>query len=307
MGSASFHSFTDNPFFRAIDFEALERKEIEPVFVPSSEKTNFDATYDLEELLLEEAPLEARARRQKPRELLKEDATEKEIREDELYKLIEKDFISFNYTSAAYDRYASLLFSKLTTDLSCRFVGSTDPNAPNAGAPGDWMQPPPMPHDQESIGRAISGGKQPSSRKRAKSQASTPSGSPTSVSSQPPPLPSGHHAPMSRAPTRESNPSVPLSPYQPSYNRLQRPTGTRKESQGGGMQVVLGGEGSWSDLAKNDTTLPADAKLEVTPKPSGGGMLSFLGRKKGRGHSPKPQERGILGKEGARVVISSGE
>lgn len=73
------------------------------------------------------------------------------------------------------------------------------------------------------------------------------------------------------------------------------------------MQVVLGGEGSWSDLAKNDTTLPADAKLEVTPKPSGGGMLSFLGRKKGRGHSPKPQERGILGKEGARVVISSGE
>ena len=66
IGSASFYSFTDNPFFRPIDFEALERKEIEPVFVPSSEKTNFDATYDLEELLLEEAPLEARARRQKP-------------------------------------------------------------------------------------------------------------------------------------------------------------------------------------------------------------------------------------------------
>jgi serine/threonine kinase 32 len=34
-------------------------------------------------------------------------------------------------------------------------------------------------------------------------------------------------------------------------------------------------------------------------------MLGFLSRKKGRGHSPKPQERGILGKEGARVVISS--
>src|ERR1700710_2547920 len=76
MGSVSFLSFTDNPFFRSIDFEALERKELEPVFVPSSEKTNFDATYDLEELLLEEAPLEARARRQKPREQLKDDATE---------------------------------------------------------------------------------------------------------------------------------------------------------------------------------------------------------------------------------------
>lgn len=104
MGSASFLSFTDNPFFREIDFEALERKELEPVFVPSSEKTNFDATYDLEELLLEEAPLEARARRQKPRDPLKEDATEKEIREDELYRMIENMFLPFDYTSAAYDR-----------------------------------------------------------------------------------------------------------------------------------------------------------------------------------------------------------
>lgn len=109
MGSASFLSFTDNPFFRDIDFEALERKEIEPVFVPSSEKTNFDATYDLEELLLEEAPLEARARRQKPREQLKDDATEKEIREDELYRMIENMFLPFDYTTAAYDRYAFIL------------------------------------------------------------------------------------------------------------------------------------------------------------------------------------------------------
>jgi len=74
---------------------------------------------------------------------------------------------------------------------------------------------------------------------------------------------------------------------------------------GGGMQVILGETGSWSELAKQDTTLPADAKLiEAGSKPTG--MLGFLSRKRGRGHSPKPQERGILGKEGARVVISSG-
>ena len=100
IGSASFYSFTDNPFFRPIDFE---------VFVPSSEKTNFDATYDLEELLLEEAPLEARARRQKPREQLKDDATDKEIREDELYKMIEVQFTPFDYTTAAYERSAPFL------------------------------------------------------------------------------------------------------------------------------------------------------------------------------------------------------
>ena len=102
-------SFIDHDFFRVLDFEALERKEIEPVFIPSSEKTNFDATYDLEELLLEEAPLEARARRQKPRERLKDDATEKEIREDELYKMIESDFRPFDYTVAAYKKWVATL------------------------------------------------------------------------------------------------------------------------------------------------------------------------------------------------------
>jgi len=69
------------------------------------------------------------------------------------------------------------------------------------------------------------------------------------------------------------------------------------------MQVVLGETDSWSEIAKQDTTLPADAK-DLTTKPKG--MLSFFGRKTGRSHSPKPQERGILGKEGARVVISGG-
>jgi serine/threonine kinase 32 len=108
IGSMSFESFTDNPFFRTIDFEALERKEVEPVFIPSGEKTNFDATYDLEELLLEEAPLEARARRQKPREQLREDATDKEIREDELYRMIESQFTAFDYTHAAFERYMAL-------------------------------------------------------------------------------------------------------------------------------------------------------------------------------------------------------
>jgi serine/threonine kinase 32 len=108
MGS-TWESFIHNEFFKCLDFELLELKRIEPIFVPSSEKTNFDATYDLEELLLEEAPLEARARRQKPRERLKDDATEKEIREDELYRMIETDFKPFDYTVAAYKRYVAIL------------------------------------------------------------------------------------------------------------------------------------------------------------------------------------------------------
>ena len=105
IGAMTFESFTDNPFFRPIDFEILEKKQIPPIFVPSSEKTNFDATYDLEELLLEEAPLEARARRQKPRAALKEDATDKEIRDDELHRMIETLFEPFDYTLAPHDPY----------------------------------------------------------------------------------------------------------------------------------------------------------------------------------------------------------
>lgn len=78
------------------------------------------------------------------------------------------------------------------------------------------------------------------------------------------------------------------------------------ESPTGGVQVTLDGGGSWSDLARQDATLPADAagageggKAEG----SSGGVFGFLSRKKGRGGSPKPKERGVLGKEGARVVI----
>ena len=102
IGAISWESFISHEFFADIDFEALVRKEIPPVFRPSSEKTNFDATYDLEELLLEEAPLEARARRQKPRAELREDATAKEIREDELHRLIETMFEPFDYTTASF-------------------------------------------------------------------------------------------------------------------------------------------------------------------------------------------------------------
>lgn len=98
-----FETFTGHDFFRCIDFNALERKQIPPIFVPSSDKANFDATYDLEELLLEEAPLEARTRRQKPRAELKADASDKEIREHDLHKMIETMFEPFDYTTNNYD------------------------------------------------------------------------------------------------------------------------------------------------------------------------------------------------------------
>ena len=72
--------------------------------------------------------------------------------------------------------------------------------------------------------------------------------------------------------------------------------------------MVLDETGSWSDLAHASTGNQerdggrSSASVCGPPgKPNG--MLGFLSRKKGRQRSPKPMEAGVLGKEGARVVV----
>ncbi|PFH59559.1 hypothetical protein XA68_12191 [Ophiocordyceps unilateralis] len=258
LGS-TWESFIHNDFFRHIDFEQLEQKCIEPIFVPSSDKTNFDATYDLEELLLEEAPLEARARRQKPRERLKDDATQQEIREDELYRTIERDFRPFDYTLAAYE--------KITGGLS-------EESQSNA-APSDRSQAPTTNEATPTADKSEACQRIAVSRGSGKKQ------------------------------SRSSPPVSPPAQYQSQYvSRPLRSKG-RVASSSGGVQVTLDGSGSWSELARQDATLPADAGATVGSKHEGsGGMFGFLKSKRGRNHSPKPRERGVLGKEGARVVIS---
>ncbi|KAK4234878.1 kinase-like domain-containing protein [Achaetomium macrosporum] len=279
LGS-TWESFTQHEFFSCIDFVALERKEIEPVFVPSSEKTNFDATYDLEELLLEEAPLEARARRQKPREKLKDDATDKEIREDELYRMIETDFRPFDYTVAAY--------KKITQQQEALANNAATPTTTqDTNKASSQPQPQALTTDEAT-------------------PAPTTNGSPTPQ--QPPRSATNHQrrGPPGRPP--------PLPPYPQAYTTGANSTartgrGMVVESPTGGVQVTLDGASSWSDLARQDATLPADAagannELGGGGKAeSSGGVFGFLRGKKGRGNSPKPKERGVLGKEGARVIL----
>lgn len=99
----------------------------------------------------------------------------------------------------------------------------------------------------------------------------------------------------------------PLAPYPETYtSRAPQPSGLRVESPTGGVSVSLDATGSWSQLARQDATLPADANAASGARgepSSGGGVFGLFGRKKGRGHSPKPKERGVLGKEGARAII----
>ncbi|KAI9464543.1 kinase-like protein [Lactarius psammicola] len=53
-----------HPWFNQIDWAALDRKELPSPFIPDSKKANFDASHELEELLLEDNPLKAKARKQ---------------------------------------------------------------------------------------------------------------------------------------------------------------------------------------------------------------------------------------------------
>ncbi|KAK3316150.1 kinase-like domain-containing protein [Apodospora peruviana] len=300
---ATWDSFIYHEFFQCIDFEALERKEIDPVFIPSSEKTNFDATYDLEELLLEEAPLEARARRQKPRERLKDDATDKEIREDELYRMIETDFRPFDYTVAAY--------KKITGQVVPQANGRTN-TLKGACPPDENARPQALTTDEAASikSRASTNGGSQSQGQSAPGPEATQGQQETGGSHRAQRPPSSHQR-RGAAPGRPP----PLPPYPQTYTNSSSGARTGRTggpamivgSPTGGIQVTLDGAGNWSDLARQDATLPADASganNDLAGKPEGsGGVFGFLSRKKGRGHSPKPKERGVLGKEGARQII----
>ncbi|KAG8940320.1 hypothetical protein FRC04_005418 [Tulasnella sp. 424] len=57
-----FEDFKKHPWFASIDWDTLEDKTAVSPFIPDSKKANFDATHELEELLLEDNPLKARKR-----------------------------------------------------------------------------------------------------------------------------------------------------------------------------------------------------------------------------------------------------
>lgn len=287
-----FLSFTDNPFFRPIDFEALERKEIEPVFVPSNQKTNFDASYDLEELLLEEAPLEARMRRQKPREQLKEDATEKEIKEEEMYKLIEEEFTAFDYTTAVYEKYSSFSISRnFGLIVFYRYIGVNLNNEL-------FSQNSPL-HDTYDYINSINNAAQCSLSTKhdfSNLHSSIPSNLSPIINS---PTSNHYHQNLgfnSQSPIRDRvNKSLPPppSPRRPVYRKM--------ESSSSGLNFNLNENKSSPELSINEITSPSESATKST------NMFSFFTRKKSQGNYPKPKERGVLGKEGARVIIKNAE
>ncbi|KAJ3212033.1 hypothetical protein HDU67_004093 [Dinochytrium kinnereticum] len=66
LGSKGFDSIRRHPWLGVFEWDRVERKDMRPIFVPEPNRSNFDASYDLEELLLEDNPLKYKPRKKKP-------------------------------------------------------------------------------------------------------------------------------------------------------------------------------------------------------------------------------------------------
>lgn len=133
------------------------------------------------------------------------------------------------------------------------------------------------------------------SKTRSRSPGSPPINATNTEALQPPVAPAAHRHPS----PADSVASAAMS------ERLPRgaAAGSRSTSKGG-IQGGIDETGGWSNVRDKGATMTAETQqgLKKGEKPSG--MLGFLSRNKGRARSPKPREPGVLGKEGARVVIS---
>jgi len=120
----------DHPWLQGIDWDKLERKEYVAPFIPDSDRANFDATYDLEELLLEDNPLVHKKKKKKEK---KDDSKNKshttsahskhsnhKSKLETEFEYIEKHFKI--YDSSMFDRCKELiekenLFSQLPPEI----------------------------------------------------------------------------------------------------------------------------------------------------------------------------------------------
>ncbi|KAH0836561.1 kinase-like domain-containing protein [Lanmaoa asiatica] len=143
-----FDELRRHPWFQPIDWQALESKELPPPFTPDvrsssltgtfsqlqlfihltphlqSKKANFDASHELEELLLEDNPLKAKQR--KPRDV---NSLSAEMRQ------MEEQFTSYDFKKMqrrTYDPHNQQIVSSITATTSTGGLVSSRPVTPMA-------------------------------------------------------------------------------------------------------------------------------------------------------------------------------
>ncbi|RIB01544.1 kinase-like domain-containing protein [Gigaspora rosea] len=85
-----------HPWFKDIEWDKLDTKQAKAPFIPDSKRANFDATHELEELLLEDNPLKAK-KRANPNQDLSE--LSKEMR------MMEEKFLIYDFTKMCRRSY----------------------------------------------------------------------------------------------------------------------------------------------------------------------------------------------------------
>ncbi|KAL2914504.1 hypothetical protein HK105_206071 [Polyrhizophydium stewartii] len=93
-------------FFSGLDWARVEAKKCPPSFVPSSKQANFDATYQLAELLLDEKPLKAKPRK-KNREVPSEEVPETALTKGQ--RALEERFTVYDFSKARRDDGAATI------------------------------------------------------------------------------------------------------------------------------------------------------------------------------------------------------
>lgn len=133
----------------------LETKQLTPPFKPSSEHNNFDTTYDLEELLMDDEPLTYRSTRKRAQRMQRErDKAVKEENarikaENEAAALLAAEMAAMNLTiEEAQNRDRGAPPKNLSKKKSKLGLGGRDSQAENTPQTPLQTQQPPMPSQQ---------------------------------------------------------------------------------------------------------------------------------------------------------------
>lgn len=313
LGSSSWSSLTDHPFFAPLDFLLLENKRCTPVFHPSAEKSNFDAVYELEELLLEQEPLEGRVRkaarkqqhmqqhggvpakdgsdiRRSKKELARRKGRSDEDREEEILEMINQFFEPYDYT-----RFESILaqadrrhegnpqaLASLTKEI--RRLSLHDTASPGSASPGS--QTPDTPGSRPSTGHG--------------SSRSVPPMPPVPTSySSPSPTPDTDRA-YQRHPSPPPGSQYPPPQFFSSHSSSSQPLTIRPPPA---VARIAGKEKKRNTSSSSGfvpPSLPPTSHPTSLPKETKSGIMSW-GKKDTR--SSEKWESGVIGRERARVIV----
>ncbi|KAJ3213525.1 hypothetical protein HDU67_002811 [Dinochytrium kinnereticum] len=105
----------EHPWFKKIDWKKLENKELTPPFIPDSKRANFDATHELEELLLEDNPLKAKPRKKDADGVLapRQPPPGEDAETTKMMAIMDEKFIVFDYTKPKAARASGLKINQM--------------------------------------------------------------------------------------------------------------------------------------------------------------------------------------------------